>query len=80
MSYEGTGVFTKENLDTMLKGVLELVYKCGQEKLNHLYSSERAKETFNMAKNQKSYIPEFKQQMVDLYHAGGTLYPQLERE
>lgn len=33
-----------------------------------------------MAKNQKSYPPEFKQQIVDLYNAGGTLYPQLERE
>lgn len=42
--------------------------------------SERAKEMFNMAKNQKSYTPEFKQQIVDLYNAGGTSYPQLERE
>ncbi len=33
-----------------------------------------------MAKNQKSYTPEFKQQIVDLYNAGGTSYPQLERE
>ena len=33
-----------------------------------------------MAKGQKSYTPEFKQQIVDLYHAGGTSYPQLERE
>lgn len=33
-----------------------------------------------MAKNQKHYIPEFKQQIVDLYLAGGTSYPQLERE
>ena len=33
-----------------------------------------------MAKNQKSYTPEFKQQMVDLYNAGGKSYPQLERE
>ena len=33
-----------------------------------------------MAKNQKSYTPEFKQQIVDLYLAGGTSYPQLERE
>ena len=32
-----------------------------------------------MAKNQKSYTPEFKQQIVDLYNAGGTSYPQLER-
>ena len=31
-------------------------------------------------KNQKSYTPEFKQQIVDLYNAGGTSYPQLERE
>lgn len=23
---------------------------------------------FNMAKNQKSYTPEFKQQIIDLYH------------
>lgn len=33
-----------------------------------------------MAKNQKSYTPEFKQQMVDLYNTGGKSYPQLERE
>lgn len=33
-----------------------------------------------MAKNQKSYTPEFKQQMVDLYNAGGKSFPQLERE
>ena len=33
-----------------------------------------------MAKNQKSYTPEFKQQIVDLYLAGGTSYPKLERE
>ena len=33
-----------------------------------------------MAKKQKSYTPEFKQQIVDLYNAGGTSYPQLERE
>ena len=33
-----------------------------------------------MAKNPKSYTPEFKQQIVDLYNAGGTSYPQLERE
>lgn len=42
--------------------------------------NERVKEMFNMAKNQKSYTPEFKQQIVDLYNAGGTSYPQLERE
>ena len=33
-----------------------------------------------MAKNQKSYTPEFKQQIVDLYNAGGTSYPKPERE
>ena len=33
-----------------------------------------------LAKNQKSYTPEFKQQIVELYNAGGTSYPQLERE
>ena len=33
-----------------------------------------------MAKNQKSYTPKFKQQIVDLYNAGGTSYPKLERE
>ena len=33
-----------------------------------------------MAKNQKSYTPEFKQQIVDLYNAGCTSYPQLEHE
>jgi transposase len=45
-----------------------------------ILSNERAKEMFNMAKNQISYTPEFKQQIVDLYNAGGTSYPQLERE
>ena len=33
-----------------------------------------------MAKNQRHYTPEFKQQIVDLYNAGGTSDPQLERE
>ena len=33
-----------------------------------------------MAKNQKSYTPEFKRQIVDLYNAGGIPYPKLERE
>lgn len=33
-----------------------------------------------MVKNQKSYIPEFKQQIVDLYLVGGTSYSKLERE
>ena len=33
-----------------------------------------------MAKNQKSYTLEFKQQIVGLYNAGGTSYPKLERE
>ncbi len=33
-----------------------------------------------MAKNQKSYTPEFKQQIVDLHNAGRISYPQLERE
>lgn len=33
-----------------------------------------------MAKNQKSYTPEFKQQIVDLYNSGQYSYPQLERE
>jgi len=33
-----------------------------------------------MAKKQKSYTPEFKHQIVDLYNAGGTSYPQPERE
>jgi len=45
-----------------------------------ILSNERAKEMSNMAKNQKYYTPEFKQQIVDLYNAGGTPYPQLERE
>ena len=45
-----------------------------------ILSSERAKEMKGMAKNQKSYTPEFKQQIVDLYNAGGTSYPKLERE
>lgn len=35
---------------------------------------------FNVVKNQKSYIPEFKQQIVDLYLVGGTSYSKLERE
>ena len=45
-----------------------------------ILSSERAKEMKGMAKNQKSYTLEFKQQIVDLYNAGGTSYPKLERE
>jgi transposase len=45
-----------------------------------ILSNERAKEMKGMAKNQKSYTPEIKQQIVDLYNAGGTSYPQLERE
>ena len=35
---------------------------------------------YGMAKNQKSYTPEFKQQIVDLYNSLGTSYPQLEHE
>ena len=35
---------------------------------------------FGMAKNQRSYTPEFKQQLVDLYNTGEDSYPQLERE
>ena len=62
-------------------GAVVLVYKCGQKKVEQpILSSERVKEMFNMAKNQKSYTLEFKQQIVDLYNAGGTSYPQLERE
>jgi transposase len=45
-----------------------------------ILSNERAKEMFHMAKGQKSYTPEFKQQIVDLDNAGGTSYPQPERE
>ena len=45
-----------------------------------ILSSERANEMNGMAKNQKSYTSEFKQQIVDLYNVGGTSYPQLERE
>lgn len=33
-----------------------------------------------MAKNQKHYTPEFKQQIVILYNAEETSYPQIERE
>ena len=33
-----------------------------------------------MAKKQRHYTPEFYQQIVDLYNAGGTSYPQLEHE
>ena len=33
-----------------------------------------------MAKNQTSYTPEFKQQIVDRYNDGRTSYPQLEYE
>lgn len=36
--------------------------------------SEKTKEMLGMAKNQKSYTPEFKQQIVELYNAGGTPY------
>ncbi len=37
-----------------------------------ILSSERVKEMKGMVKNQKSYTPEFKQQIVALYNAGGT--------
>ena len=58
-----------------------LVYKSRHKKVERsIIAIERVKEMFNMAKNQKSYTPEFKQQIVDLYNAGGTSYPQLERE
>ena len=33
-----------------------------------------------MAKGQKAYTAEFKQQIVELYNVGGSSYPQLERE
>lgn len=33
-----------------------------------------------MAKNQKKYTAEFKQQLVDLYNTGGKSYPQLSTE
>jgi len=33
-----------------------------------------------MVKNQESYTPEFKQQVVALYNAGGTSYLLLEYE
>lgn len=33
-----------------------------------------------MAKNQKSYTDEFKQQIVDLYNTGNYSYPKLESE
>lgn len=33
-----------------------------------------------MAKNQKRYTQEFKQQIVDLYNTGGKSIPQLEGE
>lgn len=33
-----------------------------------------------MSKNQKSYTPEFKQQIVDLFNTGTKSFPQLERE
>ncbi|WP_041708503.1 transposase [Lacrimispora saccharolytica] len=33
-----------------------------------------------MARSQKSYTPEFKQQLVDLYNTGNYSYPQLEQE
>ena len=33
-----------------------------------------------MAKNQKKYTPEFKQQLVDLYNTGNYSFTQLESE
>lgn len=33
-----------------------------------------------MAKNQKKYTPEFKQQIVDLYNTGNYSFPQLSSE
>jgi len=35
---------------------------------------------FDMAKDQKKYTPEFKQQIVGLYNTGNYSLPQLERE
>lgn len=45
-----------------------------------ILSYERAKEMYNMDKNQNSYTSEFKQQRVDLYNIGRTSYLKLERE
>ena len=60
---------------------LVLVYKCGQEKLNNLYyQMKEQRRCSTWRKTKKSYTPEFKQQIVDLYNAGGTSYPQPERE
>ncbi len=48
-------------------------------KVEHpILSSEIIKDMKGMAKNQKSYTPEFKQQTVYLYNSGGTSYLQLE--
>ena len=58
-----------------------LVYKCGQKKLNNLYYQvKEQRRCSTWQKNQKSYTPEFKQQIVDLYNSGQYSYPQLERE
>ena len=35
---------------------------------------------FNMAKNQKKYTQEFKQQIVDLYNTGNYSFPKLSSE
>lgn len=60
---------------------LVLVYKCGQKKLNNLYYQvKEQRRCSTWQKNQKSYTPEFKQQIVDLYNSGQYSYPQLERE
>ena len=45
-----------------------------------ILSSERVTEMKGMVKNHKSYTPEFKQPIVDLYNTGGTSYPLPERK
>jgi transposase-like protein len=42
--------------------------------------NEKQRRCSTMAKNQKNYTPEFKQQIVDLYNTGTKSFPQLERE
>lgn len=57
-----------------------LVYKCRQKKLNSLYYKKKSKGDVQHGEKSKIVYSEFKQQIVDLYNAGGTSYPQLEHE
>ena len=45
-----------------------------------ILSNEKATEMLGMTKNQRSYTPKIKRQILDPYNARGASYPELERE